>query len=167
MTASTHTVLDSPIGPLTLVADGNGALTGVYMAEHRHAPPLASFGLRSDDTFAEARRQLTEYFAGQRTTFDLDLTPRGTPFQQEVWGTLRTIPYGETWSYAALTATLGRPPTLARAVGAANGCNPLSIVIPCHRVIGSDGSLVGYGGGLDRKRFLLDLELGAAQPAGR
>ncbi|MGH3761561.1 methylated-DNA--[protein]-cysteine S-methyltransferase [Actinophytocola sp.] len=152
-----HAVMDSPIGPLTLVG-ANGTLTGLYMAAHRYAP--ASFGDRDDDAFPDAVAQLTDYFAGTRTTFDLELAPKGTPFQHEVWAALREVPYGETTTYGELAATIGRP-TASRAVGHANGHNPISIVVPCHRVVGTSGSLTGYGGGLPRKRFLLALESGA------
>lgn len=154
---STYAVVDSPIGPLTLVGS-DGALTGLYLDAQRYRPDEAAFGRPDDAAFTAAREQLAEYFAGTRTTFDLPLAPRGTPFQRRVWAGLATIPYGRTWSYAQLTAALGADPTRTRAVGSANGRNPLSIVVPCHRVIGSDGRLVGYAGGLERKRFLLDLE---------
>jgi methylated-DNA-[protein]-cysteine S-methyltransferase len=153
-----HAVTDSPIGPLTLVGDGD-ALSGLYMVEHRYAPE--SFGDRDDDAFGDAVAQLAEYFAGARTTFDLELVPRGTPFQQRVWAALREIPYGETTPYGELAAAIGRP-AASRAVGHANGHNPISIIVPCHRVIGSSGGLTGYGGGLPRKRFLLALESGAS-----
>ncbi len=156
MDGMVHAVMDSPIGPITLVGAG-GALTGLYMAEHRYAP--ASFGSRDDAALADAVAQLTEYFAGTRTEFDLELAPTGTPFQRQVWAALREVPYGETTTYGELAATIGRP-TASRAVGHANGHNPISIVVPCHRVVGTSGSLTGYGGGLPRKRFLLALEAG-------
>ncbi|QTJ67560.1 methylated-DNA--[protein]-cysteine S-methyltransferase [Rhodococcus sp. ZPP] len=151
-----HTVIDSPIGPLTLVSV-DGVLSGIYMAEHRHQPDVATFGERGDGGFEAAATQLTEYFDGGRTEFTLSLAARGTPFQQRVWDTLRTIPYGQTWTYRELAAALGSP-TAIRAVAAANGKNPISIIVPCHRVVGTDGSLTGYAGGLDRKRFLLTRE---------
>jgi methylated-DNA-[protein]-cysteine S-methyltransferase len=154
-----HTVIDSPVGPLTLVAS-NGALTGLYMAEHRYGP--SEFGTRDDDTLPAAAEQLAAYFAGELRAFDLTLAPRGTPFQQRVWAALREVPYGETVTYGELAATIGRP-TASRAVGHANGHNPISIIVPCHRVVGSAGDLTGYGGGLPRKRFLLDLERSSAQ----
>jgi methylated-DNA-[protein]-cysteine S-methyltransferase len=147
----------SPIGPLTLVAAG-GRLTGLYMDEQRHRPAGETFGLpgdAADEPFASAARQLEAYFAGELKAFDLPLAPAGTPFQLRVWSALLTIPYGQTWSYAELASHVG---SASRAVGLANGKNPIALVIPCHRVIGSDGSLTGYGGGLDRKRYLLDLE---------
>jgi methylated-DNA-[protein]-cysteine S-methyltransferase len=155
----------SPVGPLTLVAAG-GALAGLYMEEHRHQPGPAAFGTPGDpagEPFAAAAAQLAAYFAGELTEFDLELEPGGTPFQRKVWMALRAVPYGQTVTYGQLAAALGAPGS-SRAVGLANGKNPISIVVPCHRVIGSDGSLTGYGGGLPRKRFLLDLERG---PGGR
>ncbi|NLE79029.1 MAG: methylated-DNA--[protein]-cysteine S-methyltransferase [Rhodococcus sp.] len=156
----THTQVDSPIGPLTLV-NRAGALAGVYMSEHKHSPDPSTFGPRADDGFGDAARQLAEYFDGARTEFTVSLDLRGTPFQRQVWEALRTIPYGQTWSYRDLAEALGRP-NAVRAVAAANGKNPISIVVPCHRVVGSDGSLTGYAGGLGRKRTLLDLEKRAA-----
>jgi methylated-DNA-[protein]-cysteine S-methyltransferase len=153
----------SPVGPLTLVAAG-GALAGLYMEDHRHQPPAAAFGTPGDlaaAPFAAAVAQLAAYFAGELTGFDVALEPGGTPFQRKVWMALRAIPYGQTVTYGQLAAQLGAPGS-SRAVGLANGKNPISIVVPCHRVIGADGSLTGYGGGLPRKRFLLDLERGAA-----
>ncbi|KUL46521.1 cysteine methyltransferase, partial [Streptomyces sp. NRRL F-4489] len=159
-TSLTHTVLtDTPVGPLTLVADGD-ALTGLYMDGQRHRPPQETFGTPadpSDPPFARAVAQLRAYFRGELTAFDLPLALRGTPFQRRVWAALRTIPYGETVSYGQLAARLGVP-TAARAVGLANGRNPVGIIVPCHRVVGANGSLTGYGGGLDRKRRLLTFE---------
>ena len=157
--ARTHVTIDSPVGPLTLVASGR-SLAALCMADQRHAPGQAAFGLPGDpaaDPFAAAAAQLTAYFAGQLTSFDLPLDPAGTGFQRRVWAALRDIPYGQTASYGQLAGRIGQP-AASRAVGLANGRNPIAIIIPCHRVIGSDGSLTGYGGGLDRKRFLLDLE---------
>lgn len=153
-----HTTVDSPIGELTLVSDGTH-LVGVYMTEHRHRPDQTTFGERDDDAtpFAAARTQLGEYFAGERTEFDLPLAPVGTEFQRRVWEMLATIPYGETWSYGRLAERIGNP-RASRAVGLANGRNPLSIVVPCHRVVGANGAMTGYGGGLERKQTLLDLE---------
>jgi methylated-DNA-[protein]-cysteine S-methyltransferase len=115
---------------------------------------------RAEEPFEPVRRQLLEYFAGRRTEFDLRLSMAGTPFQESVWRALQEIPYGETISYGELARRIGRPAD-ARAVGTANGRNPIAVVVPCHRVIGADGRLVGYGGGLERKRLLLDLEAGA------
>lgn len=157
----THVTLPSPIGPLTLVAQA-GRVTGLYMDAQRHRPDAVTFGIPGepeDEPFAAAARQLAAYFAGQLTAFDLPLAPAGTQFQQRVWAALQTIPYGQTWTYGQLAAKIGNAAAI-RAVGLANGKNPIALVIPCHRVIGSDGSLTGYGGGLDRKRFLLDLESG-------
>jgi methylated-DNA-[protein]-cysteine S-methyltransferase len=154
-----HTVMDSPIGPLTLVAD-DGALAGLYMEQHRHRPPVETFGHRDEEPFGAVIEQLTEYFAGRRTEFDLPTTSVGTPFQRTVWTALRDIPYGETISYRELAERIGRP-TAVRAVGLANGRNPISIVVPCHRVVGASGDLTGYGGGVERKRHLLDLERAA------
>ncbi len=151
------TTMPSPVSELTLIGDGR-SLTAVYLgAKHRHAPDVGADWVRDDDSFDEARRQLEEYFDGQRREFDLPLAPRGTKFQLQVWETLLDIPYGETTSYGAIAANLGHP-NGSRAVGAANGRNPISIIVPCHRVIGASGALIGYGGGLDRKRTLLDLE---------
>lgn len=121
-------------------------------------PEVKKLGWRRDDTeLAEARAQLDEYFAGTRTDFELELAADGTLFQKKVWKALRTIPFGTTQSYGQLATKIGKP-TAARAVGAANGCNPISIVVPCHRVIGADGSLTGFGGGLKRKQWLLNHE---------
>ncbi|AOS63574.1 methylated-DNA--[protein]-cysteine S-methyltransferase [Actinoalloteichus hymeniacidonis] len=151
-----HTVMESPLGPMTLVAAG-GALCGVYMAEHRHRPAWETFGAENAEVFTNCIAQLTEYFEGRRTEFDLPTAPQGTPFQHEVWSVLREIPYGETVSYGWVAEQLGRP-TASRAVGAANGRNPISIIVPCHRVVGANGSLTGYGGGMKRKESLLELE---------
>ncbi|QFU88868.1 methylated-DNA--[protein]-cysteine S-methyltransferase [Amycolatopsis sp. YIM 10] len=151
-----HTVVDSPVGKLTLVAAGD-RLAGVYMEQQRHRPPEETFGARDEMPFAETTRQLEEYFDGERTEFDLPLHFDGTDFQRSVWTELSQIPFGETVSYAELAARIGKP-SAVRAVGAANGRNPISIIVPCHRVIGSGGSLTGYGGGLPRKQFLLAFE---------
>lgn len=155
-----HLVLgQTPVGPLTLVAR-NGALVGVWMEDQRHHPGVMAYGepARADDqVLAGAAAQLEEYFAGGRTEFDLPLAPEGTDFQRRVWAELVRIPYGETVSYGELARRLGNP-TGSRAVGLANGRNPIGIVVPCHRVVGSGGDLTGYGGGLPRKRLLLDLE---------
>lgn len=155
--ARVHTVLDSPVGPLTLVAQ-EGALVALHMGDQTHRSDL---GEEDRAAFAEAERQLRQYFAGERTAFDLPLSPQGTLFQKSVWKELAAIPYGDTATYAEIAERIGRAPTSARAVGSANGANPISIVVPCHRVVGADGSLTGYAWGTDRKRFLLDLEQGA------
>jgi methylated-DNA-[protein]-cysteine S-methyltransferase len=153
----TKTLVDSPVGTLTLVAE-DGVLAGLFMAEHRHAPPL---DLPVDQAGLPAvREQLVAYFARDLKEFDLPLAVTGTPFQEQVWTALRTIPYGETWTYRELAEAIGRP-TAVRAVGLANGRNPVSIVVPCHRVIGADGALTGYGGGLAAKQWLLSLEAAA------
>ncbi|WP_405626597.1 methylated-DNA--[protein]-cysteine S-methyltransferase [Streptomyces sp. NBC_00016] len=155
-----HTIVDSPYGPLTLVAD-DGVLCGLYMTEQRHRPPEENFGPRDDTLFGDAEEQLEAYFAGELKEFSLELRLHGTPFQRSVWDGLRKIPYGETRTYGELAEALGNP-TASRAVGLANGRNPIGIIVPCHRVIGAGGGLTGYGGGLDRKRRLLDFEGGTA-----
>ena len=151
-----HTTIDSPVGPLLLAASDDG-LHAIEFHQSRH--PVRRDGWQPGDhpLLHETARQLGEYFAGQRQAFALPLAPRGTAFQCTVWHTLATIPFGDTISYAQLASRVGKP-TAMRAVGAANGRNPLPIVLPCHRVIGADGSLTGFGGGLPTKRFLLQLE---------
>ncbi len=160
-TTRRHVVVDSPIGPLTLVAQGQH-LTCVYMSDHLHMPDPERFGPAvdppADDVLARTAEQLDEYFAGDRHEFDVPLDEAaGTEFQRKVWAELREIPYGERVSYAELAGRIGRP-TAFRAVGLANGRNPISIIVPCHRVVGSGGSLTGYGGGVERKQQLLELE---------
>lgn len=147
-------MLDTPLGPLTLVSDG-AALTAVTFDPAHLGLEAGDPG--SDDVLTEAERQLTAYFDGDRAEFGVPVAPQGTPFQRRVWEALGEIPHGETVSYGALATRLGQPGG-AQAVGAANGQNPIAVVIPCHRVVGADGSLVGYAGGLERKRALLDLE---------
>lgn len=160
-----HLVMEStPVGRLVLVARGP-ALIGVWMEDQRHHPGVLAYGEPApadDEVLTAAATQLEEYFAGRRTEFDLPLAPEGTEFQQRVWAELLRIPYGETSTYGELARRLGHP-NGSRAVGLANGRNPLGIVVPCHRVVGAGGDLTGYGGGLPRKRLLLDLE---AQVAG-
>lgn len=151
------TTLPSPVGDLTLAVDEAGALAAVLFADEQELAPLlgpdATLSAAPSAAADAARTQLAEYFAGARKIFDLPLAPRvGTPFQRRVWAALARIPCGVTWSYARLAAETG---SVARAVGSANGANPISIVVPCHRVIGADGSLTGYAGGLPRKRWLL------------
>ena len=146
------TTIDSPVGPLLLTSDGT-SLTRLLFA----AVPDPAWSADPCPVLDEAVRQLEEYFAGERRDFDLPLDPAGTPFQLTVWAALRDIPYAETINYGQLANRVGNP-NASRAVGLANGRNPISIVVPCHRVIGADGSLTGYGGGLDRKRTLLALE---------
>lgn len=161
-----HTLVDSPLGTLALVTDGQ-ALTGVFMEDHRHTHPnrwgpelavdLAPAVIR------EAAEQLSDYFDGARQNFDLLLAPAGTEFQRQVWSALRGIPYGATATYGEIATALQRPGA-SRAVGLANGRNPISIIVPCHRVVGADGSMTGYGGGIERKQRLLALERGAQLP---
>ncbi|MET7944207.1 methylated-DNA--[protein]-cysteine S-methyltransferase [Streptomyces sp. NPDC005302] len=155
-----HMVIDSPYGPLTLVAD-DGVLCGLYMAGQRHRPQEETFGERDDTLFGDVTEQLDAYFAGKLKEFTVELRLTGTPFQRGVWDRLRKIPYGETRSYGELAEALGSLGA-SRAVGLANGRNPVGIIVPCHRVVGANGSLTGYGGGLDRKQRLLDFESGAA-----
>lgn len=146
-----YILMDSPIGKLT-VMEREGQITEIFFGERRReAEEEITVVLQ------EAKRQLLLYFEGERTVFDLPLNPKGTPFQEEVWKHLLKIPYGETRSYGQIAKDIGKPKAV-RAVGGANHRNPISIIIPCHRVIGSDGSLTGYGGGLDIKRYLLNLE---------
>lgn len=152
-----YTHIDSPIGPLLIAADDTG-LRALEFPENRH--PVKREGewrQGAHPLLSEAERQLGEYFAGARRGFDLPLAPRGTDFQLGVWQALRAIPFGETWSYAQLATRIGNASAM-RAVGAANGRNPIPIIVPCHRVIGADGSLTGFGGGLPAKMFLLRLE---------
>lgn len=156
MTGRTHTVIDSPVGPLTLVA-ADGVLCGLYMHEQRHRPATETFGQPDATAFADAIDQLDSYFDGRRARFDLPVAFVGTAFQQRVWNALRGIPYGRTVSYGQLAQQVGNP-AASRAVGLANGRNPIGIIVPCHRVVGSTGHLTGYGGGLERKQFLLDFE---------
>lgn len=159
--STTHTVAASPLGDLTLVAD-EGRLTGLYFPHHWYRPDPASFGARDDTGFGDVTAQLGEYFAGQREGFELTLDPRGDDFQHRVWALISAIPYGQTTSYGELAKQLGDG-TAAKDVGQAVGRNPLSVIVPCHRVVGKDGQLTGYAGGLARKRFLLDLEHRADQ----
>jgi methylated-DNA-[protein]-cysteine S-methyltransferase len=150
-------IVSSPIGRLLLIGDGH-ALTGLWMID---AEPHAARGLeltRSPAVFAEVAAQLSEYFSGDRKEFTVPLAPSGTPFQMSVWTELMKIPYGSTVSYGDIARALGKRLVASRAVGLANGRNPISVIVPCHRVIGSDGSLTGYGGGLERKDLLLRLE---------
>jgi methylated-DNA-[protein]-cysteine S-methyltransferase len=153
---ATHTIIDSPLGELTLVAE-DGVLCGLYFPGHWYMPDPDAFGVRSERGFEQAQRQLAEYFAGERTAFDLTTTVTGDEFQRRVWVLIDRIPYGRTTTYGEIARELGDP-ILARRVGGAVGRNPLSVIVPCHRVVGKDGKLTGYAGGLERKRFLLDLE---------
>lgn len=152
MTTTYTTTIDSPVGPLLLTSDGTSLTRLLFAVE-----PDPSWSTDPCEVLDRAVTQLREYFAGERTEFDLPLDPAGTPFQLTVWQALRDIPYAETINYGQLATRVGNP-RASRAVGLANGRNPISIVVPCHRVIGANGTLTGYGGGLDRKRTLLDLE---------
>jgi methylated-DNA-[protein]-cysteine S-methyltransferase len=156
-----HSSVESPVGDLLLVGDGS-SLTALYTAEHVRLPSPP--GDRVDRPFADVRAQLTEYFAGVRHEFDLPLAPHGTDFQRQVWAELRRIPFAETTTYGELAERIGNPRAV-RAVGMANGRNPISIIVPCHRVIGSDGTLTGYAGGLAAKEWLLAHEAQAAATA--
>lgn len=164
-TTATNTIIDSPLGQLTLVA-ADGRLTGVYFPHHWYRPDPGTFGRRCDEGFDEARRQLGQYLAGERKHFDLPLDTRGDEFQHGVWDLIRGIPYGQTVTYGDLARQLGGQ-AQARDVGAAVGQNPLCVIVPCHRVVGKDGRLTGYAGGLARKRLLLDLEERATQQSAR
>ncbi|MGV9230317.1 methylated-DNA--[protein]-cysteine S-methyltransferase [Streptomyces nigra] len=154
-----HSVIDSPYGPLTLVAE-DGVLCGLYMTDQRHRPAEETFGPLDASPFAQTEEELEAYFAGELRQFTVPLHLKGTPFQLTVWNHLRTIPYGETRTYGQLAEALGKRGA-SRAVGLANGKNPIGIIVPCHRVIGATGSLTGYGGGLPRKQRLLAFESGA------
>lgn len=153
----THTHVESPVGTLTLVAT-DGVLSGLYMTNQRHLPDTTTFGEKDPTAFPATITQLTEYFEGTRTEFDLPLHLHGTDFQRRVWAELTTIPHGETTSYGELALRITGTLTASRAVGLANGKNPVSIIVPCHRVVGATGNLTGYGGGLARKQHLLDHE---------
>jgi methylated-DNA-[protein]-cysteine S-methyltransferase len=153
---ATHTTVGTPVGELTLVAD-DGKLTGVYFPHHWYRPDPATFGAFTRAGFDEPRRQIAEYLGGHRRHFELPLAARGDDFQHRVWDLIAGIGYGETVSYGDLARELGGQ-VLAKEVGAAVGRNPLCVIVPCHRVVGKDGALTGYAGGLAAKRFLLDLE---------
>ncbi|MDQ6776534.1 MAG: methylated-DNA--[protein]-cysteine S-methyltransferase [Actinomycetota bacterium] len=150
--------VESPIGEL-LLAGEEDKLELLSMQGGRHPIALPAGWARSEEAFAPVRAQLDEYFHGRRRRFEVELAPAGSPFELAVWRALLDVPYGETVSYGALASRIGHPGA-PRAVGAANGRNPIAVIVPCHRVIGADGSLTGYGGGLERKRLLLDLEAG-------
>jgi methylated-DNA-[protein]-cysteine S-methyltransferase len=154
-----YTTIDSPVGELLASADAAGRITGLHFLDGHRIPTRDSNWARDDQALAPLRRQLEEYFAGERREFELDLAPSGSPFQLSVWRELQAIPYGETASYGEIAAAVGQPGA-ARAVGGANNRNPIAIVVPCHRVIGANGTLTGYGGGLPRKQRLLALETG-------
>lgn len=149
-------LLDSPLGELLARRDGVG-ITGLYLPTGKNAVAPDPVWMRDDGAFDDLRNELAEYFAGSRTSFGVRLHASGSPFQHRVWQALLDIPYGETTTYGRTATAIGAP-TAARAVGLANGQNPISIVVPCHRVVGANGSLTGYGGGLDAKRWLLSHE---------
>jgi methylated-DNA-[protein]-cysteine S-methyltransferase len=151
-----HTIVDSPLGPLTIVREG-AAVTGLYFPGHRYAPDRVTFGPRTDVGFEDVTSQLDRYFAGRQENFSVELDPHGDDFQRAVWDLVKQVPYGSTTTYGAVAAMIGGNAS-AREVGAAVARNPVCILIPCHRVIGRDGSLTGFAGGLKRKRALLDLE---------
>jgi methylated-DNA-[protein]-cysteine S-methyltransferase len=155
------TTIDSPIGPLTLIAD-DGVLTGLTMADQRHAPAVDTAWKEDRRLFGDVIDQLEAYFAGSLTTFSVAMRPEGTEFQRAVWQALTTVPYAVTASYGDIARQVGRPNAF-RAVGQANGRNPIAVIIPCHRVIGSSGDLTGYGGGMARKVWLLDHERKVAE----
>ncbi len=157
-----YTTIESPIGELLLLGDGR-ALHGLYIQDGRRPKAVAPGWQPAPGAFDATIEQLTEYFAARRTSFDVPLAMDGSPFQLRVWRALQQIGYGETISYGELARRIEHP-SAARAVGMANGCNPIGIIVPCHRVIGADGALTGYGGGIQRKRLLLELEARATAP---
>jgi methylated-DNA-[protein]-cysteine S-methyltransferase len=163
--AAVHTVVATTLGELTVVREG-GSLTGLYFPRHWPRPHRTAFGARSDEGFEEAARQIGEFLTGDRTASDLSLEARGSEFDRRVWELVGGVPYGETTTYGALARSLGAG-TEARDVGAAVGRNPVCIIIPCHRVVGANGALAGYAGGLDRKRALLEIEHAGSLRAGR
>ena len=156
MTSLEYRTVDSPVGPLTL-AGSDSRLFHLRMTDQAHEPDRSGWQAAGSGAFAEAVEQLAAYFAGELIEFNLDLELAGTVFQRRVWAALQTIPYGQTRSYGQIAEQIGSPGA-SRAVGLANGRNPIGIIVPCHRVIGSSGRLTGYGGGLDRKRALLSIE---------
>jgi methylated-DNA-[protein]-cysteine S-methyltransferase len=164
-----HAIINTSLGDLTVVAEGD-AIAGLYFPHHSHPPVEGSIGElvdgADDPVIAGMHRQLDEFLAGERDTFDLTTVTHGNPFEERVWALLNEIPYGQTTTYGELAAVLGDP-SLARKVGQAVGHNPISVIVPCHRVLGKDGKLTGYAGGLERKQALLDLEEPAAVAAGK
>ncbi len=156
-----YTTLESPIGELLLLGDCR-TLHGLYMQHGRRPIAIDASWERSPEPFVQVQAQLAEYFAGERTEFEVPLAIDGSAFERRVWQALRDIPYGETISYGELARRIGQP-SAARAVGLANGRNPIAVIVPCHRVIGANGTLTGYGGGLERKRILLELESGQSR----
>lgn len=169
-TMTYYTWIESPVGDLLLTSNGQ-SLTGLYLKGQKHFPKVADPNMEDSwvntpelEVLTQVQAQLTEYFTHKREAFDIPLAPQGTPFQKEVWQSLHQIPFGETSSYGALAQQLGKPGA-ARAVGAANGRNPISIIVPCHRVIASNGKMTGYAGGIDRKQWLLRHEKNTQQEA--
>ncbi|MDQ6853822.1 MAG: methylated-DNA--[protein]-cysteine S-methyltransferase [Actinomycetota bacterium] len=158
MNSFRHHSVSSPLGPLLLIADDADRLRGLYLSDHLRGPAGAPGRRDSGGVIDRVHAQLDEYFAGERTVFDLQLATSGSPQQQRVWAALRAVPYGTTVTYGRIASELGIGPGAARAVGAATGRNPLSIIVPCHRVVGASGSLTGYAGGLEAKRRLLTHE---------
>lgn len=158
MTVRSYRTVDSPVGPLTL-AGHDDVLTNLRMDDQAHPPSGHDKWVLDEGAFPKVADQLEAYFDGELTEFDTAFDLEGTAFQRRVWSALLEIPYGETWSYGQVARRIGQP-TASRAVGMANGRNPIAIIVPCHRVIGASGTLTGYGGGLDRKQTLLDLERG-------
>lgn len=156
MTTMQYRIIESPVGPLTLAGIGS-TLMHLRMVDQTHEPDRSGWAPAEAEIFADAAEQLAAYFSGELTQFDLELHLAGTEFQRKVWAALQTIPYGETRSYGEIAMQIGSPGA-SRAVGLANGRNPIGIIVPCHRVIGSTGGLTGYGGGIDRKKALLALE---------
>ncbi len=150
-------IIETPIGAMNALVDEQGRLVELHFGEKKSAVGSRRSAVESTPTGLPVADQLSEYFSGKRTAFELQLALRGTPFQLDVWNALRGIPYGDTISYAELARRIGKP-NAVRAVGAANGANPIPVIIPCHRVIGSNGTLTGYGGGIERKQWLLALE---------
>lgn len=163
--STNHTIIDSPLGELTVVAEDR-VLTGLYFPNHWYRPDRGRFGTRDDQGFDEVAHQLKEYFAWQRTEFDLPMRAGGSEFQRDAWAQVARIPYGETTTYGDIATALNVP-SQAREVGAAIGRNPLCVLVPCHRVVGKNGKLTGYAGGLKRKQFLLGLEEPAPQTRGQ
>jgi len=159
MTPLQYRIVDSPVGPLTLAGSGS-TLMHLRMVDQTHEPDRSGWEPAGPGAFADVVAQLEAYFAGELIAFDIDLELTGTEFQRRVWAALQTIPYGETRSYGQIAEQIGSP-AASRAVGMANGRNPIGIIVPCHRVIGSSGGLTGYGGGIERKRTLLELEMTA------
>ena len=158
MNSLRHHSLPSPLGRLLLVADDTDRLRGLHLPDHKRAPSAAPGRHDAGGVIERAAEQLDEYFAGDRTVFDVPFASAGSPLEEQVWNELRRVPYGTTTTYGQIASDLGMGPGAARAVGAANGRNPLSIIVPCHRVVGATGSLTGYAGGLEAKRSLLTHE---------